>query len=128
MNTPLRNYSRSSFLFIVALMGCCAVLAFSSCSKKASAAIIGTWQAQATKEIIEFLKDGTAINPQNQKQNGKYIFTDGNHMNLEIDTGDTNEPVISFRCEVQIHGDKMDVTMTAPGNNQHRKVIFTRLK
>jgi hypothetical protein len=129
-----------SFL-IVALLSCCATLILSSCSKKASVAIIGKWQAQGTKETVEFRKDGTLINPQNQKQNGIYTFTDGSHIqngiytfthgshiNLQINTGDTNQPEISASCEVHIHGDKMDMTMTVPGQGQQQKTHLTRLK
>ena len=115
-------------LLIVALLGCCAVLLLSSCSKKTSDAIIGKWRAQATKEIVEFRKDGTLINPQDEKQNGKYTFTDGSHMDLQINTGDTNQATVSFSCEVQIHGDKMDWTITGPGQGQQQKTHFTRLK
>jgi hypothetical protein len=116
-----------SFL-VVALLSSCAVLLLPSCSKKASAAIIGKWQVQGTKEISEFRKDGTVINPQNEKQNGKYTFTDGSHMDLQINTGDTNQPTASASCKVQIHGDKMDWTITGPGQGQQQKAHFTRLK
>jgi hypothetical protein len=103
-------------------------LILSSCSKKASTAIIGKWQAQATKEIVEFRQDGTLINPQNEKQNGKYTFTDGSHMNMQINTGETNLPVMSASCEVQIHGDTMDMTVTVAGQGQKQITHFTRLK
>jgi hypothetical protein len=128
MNASSRKRNRFSSLLAVALLGCCAVLAFSSCSKKASVAIIGKWRVQATKEIVEFRKDGTFINPQDQKQNGKYTFTDGSHMNLQINTGNTNMPEMSASCEVHIHGDKMDMTMTVPGQGRQQKAHFTRLK
>ncbi len=128
MNTSTRKRNRFSSTLTVALLGCCAVLAFSSCSKKTSAAIIGKWQVQATKEIVEFRKDGTFFNPQDQKQTGKYTFTDGSHMNLQINTGNTNMPEMSASCEVHIHGDKMDMTVTVPGQRQQQKQIFARLK
>ena len=115
---------------IALLLGCCAVLILSSCSEKTSDAIIGKWRVQSTKEIVEFRKDGTVINPQDQKQNGKYTFTDGSHMNLQMNTGNTNMPEMSASCEVQIHGDKMDMTITVPGKGQPQttKTHFTRLK
>ena len=115
-------------LLIAALLSCCAVLLLSSCSKKASAAIIGKWRVQATKEIVEFRQDGTFINPQDQKQTGKYTFTDGSHMNLQINTGNTNMPEISASCEVHIQGDKMDMTVTVSGQGRQQKTHFTRLK
>ena len=115
-------------LLIAALLSCCAVLLLSSCSKKASDAIIGKWRVQSTKDTVEFRKDGTFINPQDQKQNGKYTFTDGGHMNLQINTGDTNMPEVSASCEVHINGDKMDMTMTVSGQRQQQKTHFTRLK
>ena len=128
-------------LLIVALLSCCAVLLLSSCSKKASAAIIGKWQVQESKERVEFRKDGTVITSQDitagppgntrsieQETTGKYTFTDGSHMNLQINTGNTNMPAISFSCEVHINGDKMDMTMTAPGGRQQHKANFKRLE
>ena len=122
-----KKFSRAS-VFIAALLGCCAVLILSSCSKKASAAIIGKWRVQSTKETVEFRKDGTFITLQDQKQNGKYTFTDGSHMNLQINTGNTNMPEISASCEVHINGDKMDMTLTVSGQRQQQKTHFTRLK
>jgi hypothetical protein len=125
----------------VALLSCCATLILSSCSRKADVAIIGKWQVQGQKETIEFRKDGTVINshdvtagpPGNthafkEETTGKYTFTDGSHMNLQINTGDTNEPTISVSCDVHIHGDKMDATMTTPGDSQRHKVNFKRLE
>jgi hypothetical protein len=114
-------------LLVVALLSSCAVLLLSSCSKKASVAIIGKWQVQGSKETVEFRNDGTVINPQDQKQNGKYTFTDGSHMNVQINTGNTNMPETSASCEVHIHGDKMDMTVTVPGQPQ-QKTHFKRLK
>ena len=113
---------------VVALLICCATLVLSSCSKKASDAIIGKWQVQGSKETVEFRKDGTVINPQDQKQNGKYAFTDGSHMNLQINTGNTNMPEMSASCEVHINGDRMDMTVTVPGQGQPQKQHFKRLK
>ena len=130
--SSLRRNLFPSFL-IVALLSCCATPILSSCSKSPSAAIIGKWQVQGSKEAIEFRKDGTVITsgPTGDTQDettGKYTFTDGNHMNLQINTGDTNEPAISVSCEVHIHGDKMDATMTTPGDSQRHKVNFKRMK
>jgi len=129
---PMRTTSLKRGLFpslmIAALLSCCAALLLSSCSKKASAAIIGKWRVQATKEIVEFRQDGTFINPQDQKQNGKYKFTDGSHMNLQINTGNTNIPEMSASCEVHIQGEKMDMTVTVSGQRQQQKTHFTRLK
>jgi len=130
MNTTSRKHNRSFSLLIVAFLGCFAVLAFSSCSKKASAAIIGNWQVQGSKERVEFRKDGTVITSigTTSEPPGKYVFTDASHMSLQIISGNTNEPGISVRCEVHIHGDQMDITMTAPGQGQQHKAHFTRLK
>ena len=129
---PMRTASLKRDLFpsllIAALLSCCAVLLLSSCSKKESAAIIGKWRVQSTKETVEFRQDGTFITLQDQKQNGKYTFTDGSHMNLQINTGNTNMPEISASCEVHIQGDKMDMTVTVSGQGQKQKTHFTRLK
>ena len=116
-----------SFL-VVALLSSCAVLLLPSCSKKTSDAIIGKWQPQGSKEQVEFRKDGTLVNPQNPNQNGKYTFTDGSHINLQINTGNTNKPTMSMTCEVRIDGNKMDWTMTGPELSQQQKQHFKRLK
>ena len=130
--SSLRRNLFPSFL-IVALLSSCATLILSSCSKSPSAAIIGKWQVQGQKETIEFRKDGTVItsgttgNTQDETT-GKYTFADGNHMDLQINTSNTNEPVISVSCEVHIHGNKMDATMTTPGDSQRHKVNFKRME
>ena len=128
-------------LLIVALLSCCAALGLSSCSKKASAAIIGKWQVQGSKDRIEFRKDGTVIISQDitagppgntrtfeQETTSKYAFSDGNHMNWEISTGDTNQPINSISCEVHIIGDKMSMAMIAPGDHQQHQMSFKRLE
>ncbi len=113
---------------VVALLSCCAALMLSSCSQKTSDAIIGNWRSQETKEIVEFRRDGTIINPQDEKQHGNYTFTDGSHMNLHLNNGNTNQPEISASCEVHIHGDKMDMTITDSGRGQQSHATFQRLK
>ena len=128
MNTTSPKSGLFSSLLVVALLSCCATLILSSCSKKASAAIIGKWQPQGSKETVEFRKDGTLVNPQNPNQNGKYTFTDGSHINLQINTDNTNKPTMSMTCEVRIDGNKMDWTMTVPGQGQRQKQHFKRLK
>ena len=141
MNNPSFKRNRFPSLLIVALFCCCAALVLSSCSKKASTAIIGKWQVQGSKERVEFRKDGTVITTEDitagppgnthtleQETTGTYTFTDGSHINLQINTGDTNQPAISVSCEIQIHGDKMDVAVTAPGEKQQHKAIFKRLQ
>ena len=142
---PMRTSSLKRDLFpsllIAALLSCCAVLLLSSCSKKASAAIIGKWRVQSTKETVEFRQDAMVITSQDitagppgstrsieQETTGKYTFTDGSHMNLQINTGNTNMPEISASCEVHINGDKMDMTLTVSGQRQQQKTHFTRLK
>jgi hypothetical protein len=137
------SFKRDLFpsLLIVALLSCCATLVLSSCSNKTSAAIIGKWQVQGSKEMVEFRKDGTVITSQDttagppgdtrsieQETTGKYTFTDGSHMNLQINTGNTNQRAMSISCEVHIHGNKMDMTMKAPGERQQHKAIFKRLE
>ena len=128
MNYSSRKFCSHTRIIILLLLACCAVPIFSSCSKKASDAIIGKWRVQSTKETVEFRQDGTFINLQDQKQNGKYTFTDGSHMNLQINTGNTNMPEVSASCEVRINGDKMDMTLTVSGQRQQQRTHFTRLK
>ena len=128
MNAKSPKNGLFSSLLVVALLCCCATSILSSCSKKTSTAIIGKWQTQETKEIVEFRKDGTLIDPQNEKHNGTYTFTDGSHMNLQINTGETNQPEMSASCEVHIHGDTMDMTVTVAGQGQKQITHFTRLK
>lgn len=124
---PPKFLSRIS-VFLAVIFGCCAIFTLSSCSKKPGAAIIGKWQVQGSNETIEFHKDGTLNDPQNPKHNGKYAFTDDSHINLQINTGDTNQPEYNMSCEVHIHGDTMDLTPTTPGQNQPPRQILTRLK
>jgi hypothetical protein len=128
----MKTTSPKSGLFpswlVVALLSCCATLILSSCSKKASDDIIGKWRSQETKEIVEFRKDGTLINPQDEKQNGKYTFTDGSHMNLHLNNGNTNQPEISVTSEVHIHGDKMEMIITDSGSGIQSHATFQRLK
>ncbi len=141
MNNPTFKRNRFPSLLVVALFSCCAALVLSSCSKKASAAIIGKWQVQGSKERVEFRKDGTVITSQDitagppgnthtleQETTGTYTFTDGSHMNLQINAGDTNQPAIYVSCEVHIHGDKMDVAATMSGERQQHKTVFKRLE
>jgi hypothetical protein len=133
MNTLLRKRNWISSVLIAALLGCCAALTLSSCSKKTSVAIIGKWQGQ---DIIEFRKDGKFINYHDviagpsgttriikQETDGKYVFTDANHINLRFNPGG-----ISIRCEVHIHGNQMDMTMILPGDSQQQKVNLKRLE
>jgi hypothetical protein len=128
VNTSPSRHHRFPNWFIVASFIFCATLFLTSCSKKTSDAIIGKWRAQPSKEIVEFRPDGTVINPQDEKQHGNYTFTDGSHMNLKINTGNTNMPEMSASCEVHIHGDKMDMTITVSGQDRQQKTHFTRLK
>jgi major membrane immunogen (membrane-anchored lipoprotein) len=141
MNTSSSRRCQFPNWLIAAMFILCAMLLLTSCSKKASTAIIGKWQVQGSKERVEFRKDGTVITSQDitagppgstrsieQETTGKYTFTDGSHMNLQINTGDTNQPAISVSCEVQIHGNKMNMTMTAPGERQQHKANFKRLE
>jgi len=141
MNATSPKSGLFSPLLVVALFSCCATLVLSSCSKSPSAAIIGKWQVQGSKERVEFRKDGTVVTindttagpPGNtrtiqQETTGKYTFTDASHMSLQISTGNTNQPAISATCEVRVNGDRMDVTVTVPGDRQQHKTVFKRLK
>ena len=141
MNNPSCRRNRVFRLLIIAFFSCCAALVLSSCSKKTSDAIIGKWRAQATKEIVEFRKDGTVITTQDitagppgntrtlqDETTGKYTFTDSSHMNLQINEGDANRPPISVSCEVQINGDKMNMAVSIPGEKEQHKTVFKRLK
>jgi hypothetical protein len=121
VNTLSRKRSRFSFLLIVALLGCCAVLTFSSCSKKASVAIIGKWYVQG--ETVQFHKDGTVTSSEDPP--GTYTFTDDNHMKVEIN--DTNAPIV-LNCTVHIQGDVMDMTMTLPGQSKPTTTHLKRVK
>src|ERR1039458_6724936 len=111
--------------FGIVLIAAILVFILLSCSQKASNAIVGKWQVQGQKDTLEFRKDRTVVNSHDvtagppggtrtfteQSQVGTYAFTDGSHMNLQRKTGDTNQPTVSIRCEVHIHGDRMDMTM-----------------
>ena len=128
-------------LLIAALLSCCAVLLLSSCSKKASAAIIGKWQVQGSKERVEFRKDGTVITAQEitagppgntqtvkNETTGTYTFTGSSHMNMQINTGNTNQPTISVSCEVRIDGDKMSIVATVSGDRQPQRASLKRMR
>ena len=141
MNNPFCKRNRVIRLLITTFFGCCVALVLSSCSKKPGAAIIGKWRAQATEEIVEFRKDGTVITTkditagppgntrtQQDETTGKYTFTDGSHMDLQINEGDTNRPALSVSCEVQIHGDTMELGVSMPGQKELHKTMFKRLK
>jgi hypothetical protein len=126
MSITLWKRSQFSCLFIVALFGCCAVLTWSSCSKKPSAAIIGKWEVQDDKEIVEFHADGTLTSSgSGDNDNGTYTFTDDSHMKVAIN--DTNEPIV-LNCTVHIQGDAMDMTMTLPGENKPTTSHLKRIK
>ena len=141
MNPTLPKRGRLASLLLVTLLGGCAVLTFSSCSKKASVAIIGKWRVQSQQEEVDFRKDGTVITTHEvtagppgktqttkEETTGKYAFTDGSHMDLQIYEGNTNALVLSIHCEVHINGNQMDMTMTAPRESQQHKVSFKRLE
>jgi hypothetical protein len=141
MNNPFCKRSRVFPLLIVAFFSCCVALVLSSCSKKPSAAIIGKWQVQGSKERVEFRKDGTVITSQDisagppgntrtlqEESTGRYTFTDGSHMDLQINEGGTNQPPISVSCEVQINGDKMNMAVSIPGEKVQHKTVFKRLE
>ncbi len=138
--SPSKFVSRAS-IHIVLTCGCCAALTLTSCSKKASTAIIGKWRDQSTKEVVEFRKDGTLASSQEitagppgntqtvkNETTGTYTFTDASHMNMQIQTGNTNQPTVLVRCEVRIDGDKMNVIATVPGERQSQRAILKRVK
>lgn len=141
MNATSPKCGLFSSLLVVALLSCCATLILSSCSKKTSVAIIGKWRAQATKEIVEFRKDGTLITAQEitagppgntqtvkNETTGTYTFTDSSHMNMQINTDNTNQPTISVSCEVRIDGDKMSIVATVSGHRQPQRTSLKRMR
>ena len=130
-------FSRLIVIFLI----CCWALVLSSCSRKASTAIIGKWRVQSTKETVEFHKDGTIISSQQttagppgneqtvtNETTGTYTFTDASHMNLQINTSNANQPTMSVSCEVHIDGDKMNVTATVAGSSQPQRSVLRRVK
>jgi len=123
MNTSSRKRSQFSSLLIVALLGCGVVLTLSSCSKKASVAIIGKWRVQGDSQTVQFHKDGTVTSSEDPA--GTYTFTDDNHMKVEIN--DTNAPIV-LNCTVHIRGDVMDMTMILPGQNKPATSHLKRIK
>jgi hypothetical protein len=141
MGTSPRQRKRFLSFLLVGVFSCGATLALLSCSKKPSEAIIGKWQLQGQQDTFEFRLDGTVItlhqitagppeNPRiiNEATTEKYAFTDAGHLNLQIKTGDTNQPTITASCEVLIHGDTMDMTITAPGAGHQHQLNFRRLE
>ncbi len=141
MDASPPKHCRTANWLIVALLILCVTLPLTSCSKKASTAIIGKWQVQSSQETVEFRKDGTLITTRDttagppgntravtQETTGKYTFTDANHMNVEINTGDTNQPAISASCDVRIDGNKMRITTTLSGGRQTQQTSFKRVR
>jgi hypothetical protein len=133
--------SRFSHWLIVALLISCVALTLISCSKKTSAAIIGKWRAEETKETVEFRKDGTLTSSQDtttgtagntqtirNKVTGTFTFTDSHHMDIQISTGNTNQPPVSISCEVRINGDKMSLVAAESGSHQQHLTNFRRLE
>ena len=128
-NSPNRRLTFSTL--ILALLCCCAAMMFSSCSKKASNSIVGKWQVQGEKAIVEFKSDGTVINNEGgNAMTGKYTFTDDTHMKIEIampkealHLGATASASMTVDCVVKINGDDldMDVTMNMPGQTESHK-------
>src|SRR5437016_5748047 len=123
-----RNWiSRSLIILLISA----AILPLTSCSKKSSAAIVGKWRIRSTGETVEFRKDGTVntfqtisagppggIRTVTNMTTGKYIFTDAGHMNVQINTGNTNQPAISMTCEVHVDGDTMKLDATMSGEHK----------
>jgi hypothetical protein len=90
-----------------------------SCSKAPGNAIIGKWRVESRfSETVEFNKDGTITSTRETNTGtGKYEFIDSNHMKIEFNAGaseHTNLPLI-INCEVQVHGDLMDMTTISVG-------------
>jgi hypothetical protein len=136
-NSPNRRLTFSTL--ILALLCCCAAMMFSSCSKKASNLIVGKWQVQGEKAIVEFKSDGTVINNEGgNTATGKYTFSDDTHMKMEmtmpkeaIPPGATMPASITVDCVVKINGDDldMDVTMNMPGETQaqsHKQTVHMK--
>jgi hypothetical protein len=124
MNHSLQKCFRSSL--VIALLFC-ATAALSSCSKKPSKALIGKWQVEGQAAQVEFRKDGTlATTERGQTETGNYKFTDNTHMQMQLDigtgNGETNH-TITIACEVVMHGDMANITMTMPGDGKNRKQI-----
>ena len=139
-HSTLKIFPRVS-VSITLLFGCCAILTLSSCSKKASTAIIGKWRDQSTKETVEFRKDGTISSSQEitagppgntqtvtNETSGTYTFTDASHMSVQINTGNTNQPTVSASCEVRIDGDKMSITTTVSRGRQPLRTSLKRIR
>ena len=125
MNHSFQKCFRTSPGLIVLL--CCAAVILSSCSKKPSKALIGNWQVQGQSAQVEFRKDGTlASTERGHTQTGTYKFTDDTHLQMEINTGNTNiqgQATITVACELAMHDDAADLTMTMPGSAQNQKEI-----
>ena len=100
------NYFRCLTLVLATLIS-------SSCSKKPSKAIIGKWYVEGQSALVEFRKDGTLTSTENgHAVPGTYKFTDNTHMQLEIDVNGSNK--VNVACEIAVHGDKADFTLTIP--------------
>src|SRR5262245_48665041 len=107
-------FSRCFFRSSVIVLSCLGVLLMlSSCSKSPSKAIVGKWHVQGQTAIVEFRKDGTLMNTDHgQTSSGTYKFTDGSHMQVEINApaGNTGtNVVVKLSCAVAIRGELADL-------------------
>lgn len=83
-----------------------------SCSNNSAEAIAGKWRVESRfSEVVEFGKDGKIISTRGTNTQARtYKFVDSNHLKIEF-----NEPSFFVNCEIQIHGDLIDMTTISVG-------------
>jgi hypothetical protein len=110
-----RHFPHSSLVMLCCL---CAAVVLSSCSKKPSKAIVGKWHVQGQTAVVEFKKDGTLTNTDHGRTDtGTYKFTDGSHMQVEINVPAGNSGsnmTVTVSCAVTVRGELVDLLMTVP--------------
>ena len=103
-----------------------------SCKKTPQQKIVGSWNVDGTRTVMEFHKDGTLLSIDDGKSTpGKYRFTDDSHLEMETAARiqETNTLQLKFNFEIAFHGDKADLTLAIPtksGASVSRTLHYTR--
>jgi hypothetical protein len=104
-------------MFITRFVCLAAALVLSSCSKKPQQAILGKWNAEESKSLVEFRPDGTVTTLENgTTSTAKYKFLSETNFEMEVTAMiNTNKITIQMMCGVAIHGDTAELTLNIPG-------------
>ena len=114
----MRTFTRPQFGSLLGTLLVClsAALILSSCKKTPAQKILGQWDVDGGKSVVEYRKDGTVVTTLNGKSTtGKYRFIDESHLELEVSaTQGTNVLTLLIPCAVAFHDNQAEVTATLP--------------